>query len=352
MNILRVLTAILFLVSMPQALAWTHGTPAQTMVHAAQNFLAALSPEQQTTATLPFDDKRSDWHFVPAEGRFSYPRPGIRLKDLSATQKLLAHAFLSTGLSQQGYVKVTTIMSLEEILHELEKNMDRTMPVRDPGSYFFAIFGEPAEDSTWGWNVQGHHISLHFTIVNGEMVADTPTFLGTNPAEVKDGPRRGLRILAHEEDLARALLNSLDESQRTTAVVAPEAPRDIFTANQPRVEPLKAEGLSAAQMNTAQRQAVIALLDEYAGSLPVPLAETRMMKVRDAGVENIVFAWMGSAARGEPHYYRLEGPTFLVEYDNRQNDANHVHTVWRDFNGDFGADLLAEHYKNAPHDQK
>ena len=284
---------------------------------------------------------------MPADGRFSYPRPGIRLKDLSATQKHLAHAFLSAGLSQRGYIKATTIMSLEEILHDLEKTKDPTMPVRDPEAYYFAIFAEPAEGATWGWNVQGHHISLRFTVVNGEMVATTPTFLGTNPVEVKDGPRKGLRVLAHEEDMARALLDSFDSSHRSRAVIASEAPRDIFTANQPRVEPLDPKGLPVRQMNADQRQTVIALLEEYAGSMPDELAAARMTDVRDAGVENIIFAWMGSAARGEPHYYRLQGPTFLVEYDTLQNGANHVHAVWRDCDGDFGADLLAEHYKTA-----
>lgn len=355
MTTFRVFITAVFFILAPRTIAWTASstvhTPAQTMTRAVQNFLTALSPAQRTTATRPFDENRTDWHFVPAEGRFAYPRPGIRLKDLTATQTLLAHALLSSGLGQQGYIKATTIMSLEEILHDLEASMDTEMPVRDPGSYFIAVFGDPAQDSAWGWAIQGHHISLHFTIVDGEMVATTPTFLGTNPANVKAGPRKGLRVLAREEDMARALLNSLDNMQRAQAVIATEVPRDIFTSNQRRVTPLETNGLPAAQMSPTQRQAVIALLDEYAGTIPAALAEARMQKVRDAGLENIVFAWIGNAARGEPHYYRLQGPTFLVEYDNIQNDANHIHTVWRDFNGDFGADLLAEHHKTAPHHQ-
>ena len=356
MKLSHALSAVLFFALTPLASTWAQNapehSPANVMAHAAQNFLAALTPDQRTVAARPFDETRTDWHFVPAEGRFSYPRPGIRLNDLTATQHLLAHAFLSSGFSQPGYVKATTIMSLEEILHDLEKDMDTAMPVRDPGSYFIAIFGEPASDQSWGWNIQGHHISLHFTIVGGEMVATTPTFLGTNPAEVKSGPRKGLRVLAHEEDMARALLASLDDVQKAKAVISTDVPRDIFTSNQSRVEPLKVEGLPTAQMNSAQRQAVIALLEEYAGTIPTALARARMEKVRGAGVENIVFTWIGSEKSDEPHYYRLQGPTFLVEYDNIQNSANHIHTVWRDFDGDFGADLLAEHHKNAPDHQE
>jgi len=327
-------------------------TPARTMGDAARNFLVALTDDQRAEAVEPFDDKRTEWHFVPAEGRFSYPRPGVRLKDLTSTQMLLAHALLSSGLSQKGYIKTTTIMSLEEILYDLEQSLDREMPVRDPSSYFIAIFGEPADDAAWGWTIQGHHVSLHFTIVDGEMVATTPTFLGANPAEVESGPRKGLRALASEEDMARALLALFDPVQREKAVIAVEAPRDIFTSNQSRAEPLQADGLSASEMTSVQRQSLIALLEEYAGNMPQALAEERMRKVHEAGIENIVFAWMGSAARGNPHYYRLQGPTFLVEYDNLQNDANHIHAVWRDFDGDFGRDLLAEHYKEAPHHQE
>jgi hypothetical protein len=355
MKLSHALSTVLFLALTPLTSTWAQNTPehspANVMAHAAQNFLAALTADQQAAAIRPFDETRTDWHFVPAEGRFSYPRPGIRLKDLSATQILLAHAFLSSGLSQTGYIKATTIMSLEEILHDLEKDMDTAMPERNPGSYFIAIFGEPANDHSWGWNIQGHHISLHFTVVDGERIATAPTFLGTNPAEVKSGPRKGLRVLAHEEDMARALLNSLDGTQKAKAVISTDVPRDIFTSNKSRVGPLKVEGLSTQEMNSAQRQAVIALLEEYAGTMPAALAAARMEKVGSAGVENIVFAWIGSAASGAPHYYRLQGPTFLVEYDNVQNNANHIHTVWRDFDGDFGADLLTEHHKNAPDHQ-
>ncbi|MBD25877.1 MAG: hypothetical protein CMG46_12900 [Candidatus Marinimicrobia bacterium] len=352
MKLLRILTISLLFILLSHAPILAESASMQSaavnMTQAVNNFIAALSPEQRAIAILPFTDKRTDWHFLPTD---MYARPGIRLKDLTATQSLLAHAVISSGLSQEGYIKATTIMSLEEILHDLEEKMDDEIPVRDPSLYFVAIFGEPKSNSTWGWNVQGHHISLHFTVVKGKMVATTPTFLGTNPAEVKSGPRKGLRVLAREEDMARTLLNSLDDVQKAKAKIIAEVPRDIFTSAQPRVKPLEGKGLSASEMNTSQRQILVALLEEYANTMPSSLSAARMKKIHKAGLENIVISWIGSTVREEPHYYRLQGPTFLIEYDNIQNSANHIHTVWRDFDGDFGADLLADHYKTAPHHQ-
>ena len=324
-------------------LAWS--AAATMMTETANNFIASLTPEQKSKAVLAFDaPERLDWHFIPKA------RKGIPLKELSDAQQHLAHAFMSTGLSQRGYIKMTTIMSLEEILRELE--VGRGTMIRDAELYYFTIFGQPSGDGTWGWGVEGHHISMNFTVVAGKMIATTPTFLGTNPAEVKAGPRRGLRVLAREEDLAGNLMAALDEKQRAAAVIDIKAPTDIITANKQRIEPLDAKGLSVSRMNSRQRQILISLLEEYANTMPTDLAEERMSKVRKAGIEKIVFAWAGGLEHGQGHYYRIQGPTFLVEFDNTQNDANHIHSVWRDFNGDWGADLLAEHYKAAHDNQK
>jgi hypothetical protein len=324
---------------------WTYGSyhrpkTATEMATAAKTFLAALTLEQRTKATMKFEDQeRMRWHYIPES---MWPRKGIPFKDLDAAQRQLAHAFLSTGLSQRGYLKATTIMSLEAILKELEQGKG---PVRDSDLYFFSIFGEPSESQTWGWRVEGHHVSLNFTVAHGQLIGTAPTFFGSNPAEVKTGPRQGLRVLGREEDLARELLRSFDEKQRSVAVIDTKAPDEIATGHSVKVEPGNPVGLPATQMNQAQKTQLVALLEEYAHNLPDELAAGELRKMQDAGVDKIHFAWAGGPNRGERHYYRVQGPTFLVEYDNTQNDANHIHSVWRAFDGDFGLDLLRLHYQ-------
>jgi hypothetical protein len=315
--------------------------PGAVMAEAARNFQAALTPAQLAKAALPFEsDERMNWYFVPRA------RQGIPLKELDSTQRLLAHAFLSAGLSQRGYLKATTIMSLEEVLRVLEGGRGTS---RDPDLYYFTLFGQPSESETWGWRVEGHHLSLNFTVVKGRMIASTPLFMGANPAEVKDGPRKGLRVLRLEEDRARELLQSLDATQRALAVFDTTAPRDIITGNARKVESDTPKGLPASKMKNGQRNLLLALLDEYARSMPPEVAAERLEKIRKAGLDKVHFAWAGSAEPGQPHYYRVQGPTFLIEYDNTQNRANHIHSVWRDFDGDWGLDLLRLHYETAPH---
>lgn len=312
---------------------------AAAMVEAARNFLASLTSEQRAKATLQFDDEqRADWYYVPRA------RKGIPLKELDAKQRKLAHDFLATGLSHSGYIKATTIMELELVLRELENASSR-----DPELYYFTVFGTPSTKDRWGWRVEGHHLSLNFTVVDGKMVATTPEFLGANPAEVRQGPRKGLRVLSGEEDTARELIHSLDEKQRKIAIFQPEAFPDIITKNSRKVDPLAPVGIQASELSKEQMRLLMKLLDEYASTMPEDLATQRIDKLRRAGIDKIRFGWAGGAERGQPHYYRVQGPTFLIEYDNTQNDANHIHTVWRDFNGDFGRDLLQEHYRDTPH---
>ena len=311
------------------------------MLNAARAFLAALSPEQRAQATFDFaDEERFTWHFTPV------PRRGIPLKQLAPAQVKLAHAVISAGYSPAGAVKATTIMSLEQVLHDFEqpRRFDR-----DSDLYFLTLFGEPAPERTWGWRVEGHHLSLNVTLVDGQHLATTPSFFGANPAEVRQGPRAGLRVLAPEEDLARDLLASLDAGQRAQAIVDVRAPRDILTANHRRALHLGNAGLPAAALTAAQRERLMALLEEYAAALPGEVAAARMAGVTAAPPDELRFAWAGGTEPGEGHYYRIQGPTFLIEYDNTQNNANHIHTVWRDFAGDWGDDLLAGHYARSRH---
>lgn len=317
------------------------------MVETARNLIASLTPEQRQEALFHFEDEeRFFWHYVPSDdipGMYNRPRRGVTLKAMTPAQKALAAALLSAGLSRRGFIKATTIMSLEDILRVLEKD---TRGRRDPERYHFSIFGEPVAGGTWAYRIEGHHVSLHFTIVSGRAVAN-PMFFGSNPAEVREGPHRGLRVLAAEEDKARALLDSLDRTQRERAVVSRKAYPDILT-EQSRRAALKGQpsGIQASELAPAQRQLLDALIQEYVENVPAELAEQRRQRVRSAG-HQIWFAWAGELERNRPHYYRVQAPGFLIEYDNTQNNANHIHSVWRDFEDDFGVDLLRQHYRTA-----
>ena len=316
-----------------------------TMASAANNLLAALTADQRETVMLDFNAaERVDWHFIPKE------RKGLSMLDMDPAQHHLLHALLSASLSRTGYGKTTTVMSLESVLRRIEEaaGANRFTSMRDPLRYHVTFFGEPSEDGDWGWSFEGHHVSLNFTVVAGEATASTPLFLGANPHRVPSGSREGLRALGSEEDLARALLESLDEEQRERATIGEEAPRDIFSSNQPRVERQVPKGLPASALSEEQRALLDALIEEYAGNVPPDLAERRRAQVKAAG-NAIHFAWMGSGDPGAPHYYRVQAPDFVIEYDNVQNNANHSHTVWRDFDGDFGRDLLAEHHRDYEH---
>lgn len=312
------------------------------MTRAARAFLATLDEAGLSQARLPFDsDKRFEWFYTPV------PRHGLTLKAMTPAQQKAAVELLRTGLSEKGYSKTQTIIALEPVLAEVEKNPLR----RDPTLYYFSIFGEPTPDGAWGWRFEGHHISLHWTFVAGRSLASTPQFLGANPAEVRSGPKTGVRALAAEEDLGRSLLKSLTEQQRREAVIAEKAPNDIATTNTRQAGIAENRGLPWGKLTEAQRGMLLTLLEEYAGVQRPAVAAERLRKVREAGIEKVVFAWMGGPERGQGHYYRVQGPTFVVEYDNTQNENNHIHSVWRDFNGDFGLDLLAQHYKTADHHQ-
>jgi hypothetical protein len=311
---------------------------ASIMSDAATAFLNSLTPEQRAKATYAFtDEERFDWHFIPK------PRKGLPLKEMSSYQKALAQGLLAAGLSQRGYIKAVTIMSLEDLLRIIEKD-DGVR--RNPEGYFFTVFGEPSEHGTWGYRVEGHHVSQNYTIVNGK-IADSPSFFGANRAQIMDGPRKGLRALAREEDLGRAVVQALTPEEKKVAVVDATAYKDILTMNS-RKAALEGQpsGLSASKMNAKQKALLQELLDEYCYNMPEQLAQAREEQVKKAG-DNIFFAWAGGEEPGQPHYYRVQTQAFLIEFDNTQDNANHIHSVWRDYNGDFGLDLLKQHYETS-----
>ena len=231
-------------------------------------------------------------------------------------------------------------------------NFVREILRRDIEKYYLTIFGEPSAAGTWGMRWEGHHVSLHWTVVRGTAIATTPQFFGSNPAEVREGPKKGQRALAAEEDLGRALVTALTPAQRPVAVVAPEAPSDILTTNTRKAAIQANTGLAYADMTAEQRGMLLALITEYADAQPKKLALERIARLRAARLDGIKFAWMGGIEKGALHYYRVQGPTFLIEYDCVQNGGNHIHAVWRDFDGDFGLDLLEQHYKKSAHHQK
>ncbi len=308
------------------------------MLQAAEAFLASLEPEQRSRVLFEFEDtERINWHFVPRARR------GLPLNEMSAAQQGLARGLLRAGLSQRGYLTASTIIELELVLREMGGNPQ----VRDPELYFFSIFGTPSRDAPWGFRAEGHHLSANFTLVRDTLIATAPAFFGADPAEVRRGSRQGLRALADEEDIARELVLSLDERQRAAALISGVAPRDIVTGNAGRVEPLSPIGIRVTDLGPEQRAILIRLLEVYLGRMAEPLAAHRRAALERTGFGEVAFAWAGSTGRGEAHYYRIQGPSFLVEYDNTQSGANHIHTVWRDFAGDFGRDLLREHYRNA-----
>ncbi len=310
---------------------------ASSIAAAANAFLGSLDDAQRTIASFPFDDaERQSWHFIPKK------RLGLPLKEMNADQQELALTLVRSALSQDGYQKIDTIRHLEDVLHIMEEG--KGFP-RDNELYYVSVFGTPGDDATWGLKFEGHHISLHWTIVDGRAVATVPQFLGANPAEVRIELMKGTRVLGEEEDLGRALVKALDDAQRKVAVLSDAAPDDILSGTEREALTLEHAGLAFSEMTGAQQEMLQKLLSMYASVQKPAIAARRLKQIRDANVDEIKFAWMGSLERGERHYYRIQGPTFLIEYDNTQNDANHVHTVWRDFDGDFGADLLKEHYK-------
>ena len=319
---------------------------ASSMANAANKFLSSLTPEQRQQATFAVESEElTRWHYVPAT---QFPRNGLAIRAMNETQRGLAHELMKTGLSQRGYTQATTIMvDLENILKVLENGS----AMRDPEQYAFSIFGTPGGKGVWGWRVNGHHLSLHFNVANGSMVASAPTFFGSNPAEVRvEGPKKGLRVLGDREDTARALLNALDDGQRKTATLEGAAPGDIITKTAVKVDPLSPVGIAASAMTPKQRELLMAVIESYTGSMSADVASERLAQLKTAGLDKISFAWAGESEAGKKHYYRVQGPTFLIEYDNTQNDGNHVHSVWRDFSGDFGRDLLREHVQSVKHE--
>ncbi len=313
----------------------------RAMTDAAQRFLDGLSDEQRDKATFDFaGDERYFWHYTPID------RNGLPIKEMGATQRELAFALMATGMSERGNATARQIIDLEPILKEAERLEGLTnTPLRDSERYWFSVFGTPGSPEPWAWRVGGHHIGISFTVVDRDYVAATPLFFGANPAEVRHGPEIGLRTLPDEEDLARVLLGSLEDDQKAVAIVRAVAPDDILTENFRKVDPdLPPDGIRYADLTGVQRGHLVDLVRHYVTRTTNEVSDGAWSKIEQGGLDSIGFAWAGPEARGEGHYYAVKGAGFLIEYDNTQNDANHIHSVLRDYENDWGEDLLAAHY--------
>lgn len=312
----------------------------EEMAAAANAFLAALTPEQRIEAVVPFDSpQRRDWHNIPKDDR-----KGVEFGELSVEQRQLALALLHSGLSDDGYGKALKIMSLENNLREGEMNV-KGAPLRDPERYFITVFGEPADAGAWGWSFEGHHFSQNIAVKDGTVVGDTPSFWGANPATlitfVEGGPEVGTRTLAQEEQLAFDLLTSLDQSQRAEAITADKPPADYRGPGQPEPPRSAPEGIPAKQLTDLQKETLRSLLATFCNNQAPELAAARLAEIDASGFDRVHFAWQGADKPGVGHAYRIQGPTFLLELVNIQSDpagnpANHIHSVWRSLNHDFG----------------
>ncbi len=344
----RIVLAALVLVTLSATSVWSYFKLARTGEEAsstAQAFLKSLDEKQQKAATFAYDDaKRVAWHFIPLEG--AKEREGLQIRHMNESQRKAAHALLKAVLSEVGYGKATKIMELESLLAELQKG--KGGPLRDSERYYFSIFGQPTADGRWGLSVEGHHLSLNFVIDKGNVISSTPTALCANPAIVMNDNvpsiKKGTRVLAKEETLAFELVASLTAEQRKAAIIADKAPGEIRAAGESQPPKDGPAGIAAEKLSGEQRSILQSLIEEYANNLPVDVAKGRMEAIDREGLGQVHFAWAGADKPGIGHYYRIQGPTFLIELVNVQpdsagNPANHIHSVWRDMSGDFAVAL-------------
>ncbi len=308
------------------------------MVDAAKAFVSSLNGQQKTKAVFEYmDGERVFWYYPPMN------RHGLPLRDMAPAQRDLAMAVMASGLTPESYEQAKLIIEHEDVLGPLEKEKGLITFVRDTSLYYFTIFGEPGGSDPWGWRVEGHHVSIHFSIWGDKVIGMTPFFFGANPAEVRKGPKNGLRILGGREDLAFDLMDSLDEKQVAESIICDSAPADIVTFNASKASLMTYEGLPASKMNGAQKELLMALVAEYVNQVRTDLAEQKLTDLKKTGLDHLHFAWAGPVSKDSPHYYRIHGGNFVVEFDNRQDGANHIHSVWRDVENDFAVDVLREH---------
>jgi hypothetical protein len=318
--------------------------PAQQVLEKANTFLNSLSEELKAKTLFSLEDsERFNMNYVPI------PREGATFHDFNEAQKTAALDLLRASLSKEGFRKSQEIMELEKVLRIIENDDNDKMPDgrprRDPLNYHFCIFGNPSKDKPWGWRFEGHHLSLNFTSTDGAISSSTPTFFGTNPGIVRSTEYKGMEVLKKEAELGFQLVNSLNKEQLNTVLFTDVAPNDIISLTKRNAEKLEPLGLSYSDLTKNQQKTFMALLELYLNNFEHEFAEGFRDKINQAGIDKLYFAWAGSLQPGKGHYFRIQGPTLLIEYDNTQNNANHVHTVVRDLTNDYGEDVLKAHYE-------
>ncbi|HTQ66718.1 MAG TPA: DUF3500 domain-containing protein [Puia sp.] len=316
----------------------------QDVVSAVNKFINLLDSNQKAKTLFPFDsDERYGFHYFPIDNR-----KGIPMDELNAAQQQAAFDLIKTCLSEPATNKIKEIISLEVILKELEHRKANDH-FRDPGKYYYTIFGVPGNNTIWGWRLEGHHVSFNFSVQNKKLIAATPGFLGANPAIVPDGPEKGKEILKDEKEMAFNLLRSFSDDEMKKTMIESNAPSDIVTSINRKAMIEHPSGIRYSEMTVSQQQQLLQLINLYVHRFTKLFADDMLKEIQKAGLNNLWFAWAGhtESGPGHPHYYRIQGPTFIIEYDNTQNNANHVHTVVRDLQHDFGGDELLEHYKSS-----
>lgn len=320
---------------------------AQNLSKKAETFLNLLPEELRVKAQFSItDEERFNMNYVPIT------RKGPTFHDFNENQKEAAIDLLKSSLGEEGFRKTQEIIALEKVLRIIENNDDKMPnggPRRDPLNYHFCIFGDPASKDPWGWRFEGHHISLNFTSSEGKISASTPIFFGTNPGIVKSTDQIGKQVLKEEAELGFKLINSLSEEQLKTAVFSEEAPSDVKSLTKRNAKTLEPLGISYMALSEEQREILLQLLNVYLTTFETNFEAEFWKKIKKVGVESLSFAWAGSLQPGAGHYYRIQSPSLLIEYDNTQNEANHAHAVVRDLTNDYGEDVLKEHYKNHHH---
>jgi hypothetical protein len=322
-------------------------TAAGEITAVVRAWLDGLDDGQRVQATFPFDTReRFVWAYTPGT------REGLALRDMRPDQREAAHAIVRVSLSNRTAGEVASVIALESVLGEVERAAGRGgWQRRDPELYWFGVFGEPDPRTPWSWRVGGHHVAVHITVADGEVLGTTPSFLGANPAVVPSGPQRGFRALAGEEGFARSLLSNMTPAERTAAIVSDRAPAEILTENAPRADATNVpRGVRHADLQRLQQADLERLIRLYVDRVRPDVADWQWRRIVADGLGEVTFAWAGSEEPGRGHYYAIRGPRFLIEYDNTQNGANHIHAVWRDLDNDWGEDLLRAHLAGARHD--
>jgi hypothetical protein len=316
---------------------------AQDITSTAITFLNSLDSKLKSKVQYVIaDNERFNWHFVPRQ------RNGVALRDFSSQQYQLVMTMLKASLSEQGYTKASGVVALESILREME-NRGATDAYRDPLNYYVTIFGRPSKDKPWGWRFEGHHVSVNFMSDKNELISSTPSFFGSNPGIVPRGAQKGKELLKLETDLGFELCNELSADQKKKAIFSDKALSEIIMSDRLKAERIEPSGILYKEMNVNQQQLFMRLLEVYVNNYQLGFADKLMNKIKKAGIENLSFAWAGELKPGNGTYYRIQGPELLIEYDNTQNNANHVHTAVRDLTNDFAEDILRDHYKKVKH---